>query len=200
MKTICVLPGDGIGPEVIGCAVEVMSAVTPDLRLVHSDIGATAADRHGDPLPPETIETMRTADSCLFGAVTSSAAKNSRSAVLTFRKELGLFANVRPVRTMTPMTGRSPIDVVIVRENSEGLYTQDETHEDDGVTTRRRVTSAACRRICEFAISQALHREKGIVAYKANVRESDGLFLRTFGKMTAADDSPHQTSWSTPRH
>jgi len=188
MKTICVLPGDGIGPEVTGCAVEVLSAVTGELRFTSSDIGTSAVERHGDPLPPETLEAMKTADSCLFGAVTSSASKGARSAVLTFRKELDLFANVRPVRTLVPGTGVRPIDIVIVRENSEGLYTQDEVHEDGGVTTRRRVTSAACRRISEFAIAyaRASGRKDICCVHKANVlRESDGLFLRTFREAMA---------------
>lgn len=188
MKTICVLPGDGIGPEVVGCAVEVLTATTGDLRLVPCEIGALAAAKHGDPLPQATLESMRSADSCLFGAVTSSGDRNQRSAVLTFRKELDLYANVRPVRTMVHIQGRPPIDVLIVRENSEGLYTQQEVFEEEGVTTRRRVTSAASKRICSAAvdIARSMGRKRICCVHKANVlRESDGLFLRTFRETMA---------------
>ncbi|MCU0859785.1 MAG: isocitrate/isopropylmalate dehydrogenase family protein [Thermoplasmata archaeon] len=189
MKTICVLPGDGIGPEVVGCAVEVLAATTSDLRLVPCEIGAAAAAKYGDPLPQETLESMRKSDSCLFGAVTSSGDRHQRSAVLTFRKELDLYANIRPVRTMVHVHGRSPIDVLIIRENSEGLYTQQEVCEDGGVTTRRRVTSAGSKRICSAAvdIARSNGRKRICCVHKANVlRESDGLFLRTF-RETMAD-------------
>lgn len=188
MKTICVLPGDGIGPEVVGCAVDVLSAATDELRFVHADIGCSAAESHGDPLPPDTLETMRSSDSCLFGAVTSSSTKGQRSAVLTFRKELDLYANVRPVKSLVSFTGRPSIDLVIVRENSEGLYTQDEVHESGGVTTRRRVTASGCERINSFAValSRTMGRKGVCCVHKANVlRESDGLFLKSFRDVMA---------------
>jgi isopropylmalate/isohomocitrate dehydrogenase-like protein len=183
MKRVCVLPGDGIGPEVVGCARRVLEAVAPGVDLVEADIGQTAVRKHGSPLPEGTLEVMRECDSCLFGAVTSPSQADHPSPVLTFRKELDLYANVRPVRNLVRVPGRPPIDLAIVRENSEGLYHQPEAEDPEGVTTHRRVTARASRRIVDHAIGYA--RSKGrrevCCVHKANVlRRSDGLFLDVF--------------------
>ena len=186
MKRICVLPGDGIGPEVVSSAVMILEQVTDECEFIYADIGRTAFDRTGSFLPEETLSLMRSCESSLFGAVTSSDSVDYDSPVLTFRKELDLFANVRPVKTLVPRPQSPPIDVVIVRENSEGLYTRDEEVDDAGVTTRRRVTRRGVERIVEYAIRYALTngRRKVTCVHKANVlRESDGLFLRTFREL-----------------
>lgn len=198
MKRICVLPGDGIGPEVIGCAVDILKEVTNELKFVHADIGRAAKEKSGEYLPPDTLGLMRDCDSCLFGAVTSSEDPDYTSPVLMFRKELDLFANLRPVRTIVPRKDREPLNVVIVRENTEGMYTQDEVYDDGGVTTRRRVTENACRRIVKYAIGYAKENDRRRICcvHKANVlRASDGLFLRIFretmessGKTLIAED------------
>ncbi|MEW5747177.1 MAG: isocitrate/isopropylmalate dehydrogenase family protein [Candidatus Thermoplasmatota archaeon] len=183
MKRVCVLPGDGIGPEVVGCATRVLEAVAPGIELVSGEIGQSAMDVHGSPLPARTLDLIRGCDSCLFGAVTSPSAASHPSPVLTFRKELDLFANLRPVRNLVSVQGRPPIDVVIVRENSEGLYHQPEVEDAEGVTTHRRVTARASRRIVDFAIGHARSRgRRGVCCvHKANVlRRSDGLFLDVF--------------------
>jgi isopropylmalate/isohomocitrate dehydrogenase-like protein len=186
MKRICVLPGDGIGPEVVGSAVMILEQVTDKLEFVYSEIGQAAFERTGERLPAETLRLMRTCDSCLFGAVTSVDAPDYDSPVLRFRKELDLYANVRPVKTLVPRARRPPIDVIIVRENSEGMYTQNEVYDDAGVTTMRRVTRRGSERIVGFAIRHALEnaRRKLTCIHKANVlRASDGLFLNTFREM-----------------
>lgn len=183
MKRICVLPGDGIGPEVISCATEVLEHATDKLELVQADIGQAAKVGNGSYLPDETFDLMKSCDSCLFGAVTSSEGSGYSSPVLRFRKELDLFANVRPIRSLVPVHGRSAIDVLIIRENSEGLYNQKEIYDDEGVTTLRRVTRRASERIIDFAIRYSLEsgRKRLCCVHKANVlRESDGLFLRVF--------------------
>ncbi len=186
MKRICVLPGDGIGPEVVGCAVEVLRRATDELDFVFADIGRVAFEKQGSALPDETFDLMRRSDSCLFGAVTSSPGDGSASPVLRFRKELDLFANLRPVKNLVPIQGRPPIDVVIIRENSEGLYTQREEMDDEGVTTLRRVSRKASERIVSYAIQYALEsaRERICCVHKANVlTRSDGLFLETFRRL-----------------
>lgn len=188
MKRVCVLPGDGIGPEVVACAVRVLEEAAPSLELVHADIGQSALAKHGSHLPDCTLELMRTCDSSLFGAATSSRGVEYRSPVLTFRKELDLYANVRPVKSIIPIAGRPPIDVVIVRENSEGLYHQAEEEDEGGVTTHRRVSRRASERIVDFAIDLALRRGRRAVCcvHKANVlRKSDALFLEVFEKRMA---------------
>jgi isopropylmalate/isohomocitrate dehydrogenase-like protein len=183
MKSICVLPGDGIGPEVIDSAVKVLEKATDQLEFVHADIGGAAFAKHGSYLPDETFDLMKTCDSCLFGAVTSPDRPDQGSPVLRFRKELDLYANVRPVRTLVDVPNRPSIDLVLIRENSEGMYTQDEVFDDGGVTTRRRVTRRASERIVRFAIEYAKlnGRRKITCVHKSNVlRASDGLFLSVF--------------------
>jgi len=190
MKKICVLPGDGIGPEVIDCAVRVLRAASGALEFIDADVGEESLKRHGTYLSKDTLELMRSCDSCLFGAVTSKESLDYKSPVLTFRKELDLYASVRPVRSLVQISGRAPIDVVIVRENTEGMYTQDEVFDDKGVTTMRRVSKKASERIIKFAINYALtnRRRKVTCVHKANVlRSSDGLFLAMFRELMKSD-------------
>ena len=197
MKSICVLRGDGIGPEVIDCAIDVLDAVTDDLEYVYASIGNEAFSNKGSRLPEDTLQTMTETDSCLFGAVTSASGPLYDSPVLRFRSELDLYANVRPVRDIAHHRD-SAVDILIVRENTEGLYTGHEVEVDDGVTTMRRVSRRAVERIVAHAINLAEARGRGSVCcvHKANVlRESDGLFLREFrramtmkeGQLAASD-------------
>lgn len=186
MKSICVLPGDGIGPEVIGCATRVLKAMNADLELVHGDIGQSSFDKNGEYLPAETLRKMKSSDSCLFGAITTPSDPSYESPVLRFRKELGLHANVRPVKNLVRLPGRQPMNVVIVRENTEGMYTQNEVYDDAGVTTMRRVSQAASARIVRFAIDHAVKngRKRICCVHKANVlKDSDGLFLGVFREL-----------------
>jgi isopropylmalate/isohomocitrate dehydrogenase-like protein len=188
MKKICVLPGDGIGPEVVGCATTVLRAATDQLEFVEGSIGQTAFKDFGSYLPERTLDLMRTCDSTLFGAVTTPSTAGYISPVLTFRKQLDLYANVRPVKTLARAGASGPIDVVVVRENTEGMYTQNEVFDDTGVTTMRKVTRRACERIVGFAIDYALKNGRGAIccAHKANVlRASDGLFLSVFHEKMA---------------
>ncbi len=192
MRRICVLPGDGIGPEVVGCAVEVLKKATDGLEFVHGEIGQSAFELHGNHFPDETFNLMRSSDSTLFGAVTSTEASGYSSPVLAFRTGLDLYANVRPVRSLVKLAGREPIDLIIVRENSEGMYNQREVFDDEGVTTMRRVTRKASERIIRFAIryAKANGKKRVCCVHKANVlRESDGLFVRTFRELMAKEGS-----------
>lgn len=185
MKAVCVLPGDGIGPEVVACATRVLEAVTDELELVPADIGLGAYRNEGSFLPEDTLDLMRNSDSSLFGAVSSAPGERYESPVLRFRKQLDLYANLRPVRDLAGLT-RSGMDIVIVRENTEGLYTGNEREDEDGVTTLRRVTRKGTRRIVEYALSFATERDRKRVCcvHKANVlRQSDGLFLGIFNEV-----------------
>jgi len=181
------LKGDGIGPEVVECAVEVLRATSSALEFEYAEIGEEARTMSGAYLPDETLEMMRSCDSCLFGAVTSTNLPDYESPVLKFRKVLDLYANIRPVRTLFRQTGMPSIDVVIVRESSEGMYTQNEVFDDEGVTTLRRVTRKASERIVDFAVEYArTHRRTRVCCvHKSNVlRSSDGLFLEVFRDRT----------------
>ena len=184
MKSICVLRGDGIGPEVIDCATRVLQAATDQLEYVHADIGQSAYRNTGESLPHDTLQMMADSDSCLFGAVTTREGQGHDSPVLEFRKTLDLFANVRPVTDIACCNRKAEnIDLVIVRENTEGLYTRDEVEDTDGVTTMRRVTRRAAERIVDYAIDYAIRERRSEICcvHKANVlRRSDGLFLSVF--------------------
>lgn len=190
MKKICVLPGDGIGPEVISCAEKVLLAASDSIEIVRADIGQASFKKTGTYLSTQALESMRSCDSCLFGAVTSVESADYESPVLRFRKELDLYANLRPVRNLVKLAGKEPIDVVVVRENSEGLYTQQEVYDDKGVTTLRRVSKRASERIIRFAIdfTRANRRRRITCVHKANVlRASDGMFLSMFREIMSAE-------------
>lgn len=180
---ICIIPGDGIGPEVIGAAVEVLRAVAPDTELSEAEAGWATFQRHGAALPAATLEAAQAADAVLFGAVASPshAVPGYRSPIVQLRRDLDLFANLRP-------TQGPEADLVIVRENTEGLYAGRERLEDDGATAiaERVITRRASARIARAAFELARSRRKPegspkvTIVHKANVlRVSDGLFRET---------------------
>src|SRR4030042_3467 len=190
MKRICGLPGYGIRPEGVESAVSVVKAVTDEPEVEYAEIGQSAFGKVGSTMPDETLDLLRKCDSALFGAVTSSDSMADASPVLRFRKELDLFANLRPVKNFVKLAGRPSIDVVMVRENTEGLYTQNEQYDDKGVTTLRRVTRAASERIVRFAIDYSLKNARKSICcvHKSNVlRASDGLFVSVFRELMASE-------------
>lgn len=173
-----------------------MKAVTDDLELVEADIGQEAFRKTGASLPDDTLRTMTETDSCLFGAVTSKGDPRYESPVLKFRNELDLYANVRPIRDVSKRC-REALDLVIVRENTEGLYTRDEVEDEEGVMTMRRVSRRASERIIAHAIGLAHRggRKSVCCVHKANVlRRSDGLFLSIFNEAMRRESG--RLSWS----
>ena len=185
MKKVVVIKGDGIGKEVIPQAVRLLNQVTSDLELIPAHMGQECNAIYGWYLPPMTIELIKESDSVLFGAITTPIADPSyRSPLIYLRKEFDLFANVRPAKKIIPSLGIGDIDLVLVRENTEGMYTGLEREEADGtVVLERRISEKACRRIVRYAID--LCHRRGLTrihcVHKANVlRKSDGLFRRVF--------------------
>ncbi|MEI7771663.1 MAG: isocitrate/isopropylmalate dehydrogenase family protein [Chloroflexales bacterium] len=178
---VCVIPGDGIGPEVLGAAVDVLRAVAPDVELAQAEAGWAAFQRHGVALPAATLDAARAADAVLFGAVASPShnVPGYRSPIVALRRELDLYANIRP-------TAGPNVDLVIVRENTEGLYAGRERLEDGGDTAiaERVITRRASARIVRAAFDLARSRAAAgraqprvTIVHKANVlRVSDGLF------------------------
>ena len=190
--TICVLPGDGIGPEVIRESVRVLNALPASLRLVYGDIGYGCFQRCGTSLPDETITKVAEADATLLGAVeTPPDLPGYSSPVVGLRRHVDLFANVRPCRSSRGLAGARPdVDLVVVRENTEGLYSQRERIEDGGDTAigERVITRNGCERIARFAFSLAKQRGFGKVTavHKANIlRETCGLFRRVVREVAA---------------
>ncbi|MHA6333173.1 3-isopropylmalate dehydrogenase [Qipengyuania sp. CAU 1752] len=204
---IAVFPGDGIGPEVIGEAIRVIEALDlPRLTLFEGDVGATAYRRHGVPLPDETLTMAREADAVLFGAVgdpscdTLERHLRPEQAVLGLRKELGLFANLRPARMLPGLEAHSAlrpniareIDLLIVRELNGDVYFGDKGRRQttDGRREGWDAMSYAedeVRRIAHVAFRAASGRGKRLTSVdKANVLETSQLW-RDVMIETAAD-------------
>lgn len=184
MKRVVVIKGDGIGKEIIPEAVRLIKAVTDELEWVPAHMGLECNAIYGWYLPPKTMELIQGSDAVLFGAITTPIADpNYRSPLLYLRRELDLYANVRPARKLLPNIGVGDIDLVLVRENTEGMYTGIEREEGDAIILERKVSEKACRRIVRYAIT--LCKRRGLTrihcVHKANViRKSDGLFRRVF--------------------
>ncbi|MBC7090046.1 MAG: isocitrate/isopropylmalate family dehydrogenase, partial [Methanobacteriales archaeon] len=121
MKKIVVIPGDGIGKEVMEAALMVLNALNLDFEYEFAEAGHECFQKHGDTIPKETIKLVKKSDATLFGAVTT--VPGEKSAIITLRRELDLFVNLRPVKSLPGVGGLfSGLDFVIVRENTEDLY------------------------------------------------------------------------------
>ncbi len=181
---IVLLPGDGIGPEVTGAACRVMEGAGFDVEWVKCDAGAGALERgHEDVLPAETLEAIKKHKVALKGPITTPVGKGFTSVNVRLRKALALYGAIRPVRSLAGVKTRyDGVDLVIVRENTEGLYSGVENEVVPGVVTSLKVVSeAASRRIARFAFDYARERgrRKVTVLHKANIMKlTDGLFLR----------------------
>lgn len=191
--TIVLLPGDGIGPEVIAAAQAVLEASELPARYLSYPIGYACFRREGTALPPETLAAVRAADGVLLGAVGSPLERvpGYRSPVVALRRELELFACLRPVRT-PPLPGARPgVDLVVVRENSEDLYVGQEQREGDTAVAQRVITRQASARIARWtaAYAQRQGRRRITLVHKANVlRETCGLFREA--ALAALADTP----------
>lgn len=178
---ICVIPGDGVGQEVIPEALEILEHLALDFELVMADAGYDAYLKYGSPLPEETIKKCREADAILFGAVTTPPnIKNYASPIVALRKKLNLFANLRPCISLPLKDLQKNIDIILVRENTEGLYSGRERKIKGGVVSERVITKKASERIIHFAfeLAKSQKRKRVTLVHKANViRMADGLFL-----------------------
>ncbi len=182
MYKICLLPGDGIGPEVIASTKDVLTALSIEWDFVECGIGFGEYQRSGSPLPDATIHEIRHADAALFGAVTTPPnIPNYFSPVVRMRQALDLYANLRPTRSIPHSSSRPGIDLLIVRENTEGLYSGIERMEDNGsrAITERVITRTGSERIIRkaFDLARQTGRRTVHVVHKANVlRQTCGLF------------------------
>src|SRR3972149_1399874 len=120
---VCLLPGDGVGREVIAQAEVVLDALHLDIRFTHAEIGFPAYEKYGTPLPEATLKTIKDSDATRLGAATTPPAiPGYFSPVVRMRQALNLYANIRPCRSFAHPTSCPGINLVIVRENTEGLY------------------------------------------------------------------------------
>jgi homoisocitrate dehydrogenase len=186
VKTICLIPGDGIGQEVIPAAAEVLEALDLDLAFTRAEAGFACFEKHGSALPEATLEKARQADAVLFGATSSPSTivPGYRSPILALRREFDLYANLRPVFSLPGSFSRPGIDLLIVRENTEGLYSGREYRDGDLAIAERVITRTGSERIVRAACQQAMDRAErrgrppGLtIVHKANVLKlTDGLF------------------------
>ena len=179
---ICLLRGDGIGPEVIGCVEQVLCSLPLHLEFIRAEIGYSAYKRFGTPLPDSTLEEIRASSAALLGVVTTPPnIPGYFSPVVRMRQALELYANLRPCHSIPHSSSRPNVDLVIVRENTEGLYSGIERLEEGGqrAVTERVITRKGSERILRkaFDLARQTDRRTLHVVHKANVlRETCGLF------------------------
>ncbi|MGF7117933.1 homoisocitrate dehydrogenase [Methanobacterium oryzae] len=182
MYDITVIHGDGIGKEVMEAALHVLGALDIEFNYKKAHAGNECFKSKGTTLPDETIKEAKKADATLFGAVTT--VPGQKSAIITLRKALDLYVNIRPVKSYSGVNSLfNDIDFVILRENTEGLYSGIEEETEEGATALRVITRRASERICKFAFEYAkiTGRKKVTAVHKANVlKKTDGLFRDTF--------------------
>ena len=198
--TLLALPGDGIGPEIMDATLEVLDSVRSKIdrpvRVVCHDIGFAALKEFGSTITTDVLELAKTTDGTILGPVSHNAYPPREEGGLNpsgvLRRELDLFANIRPARTWDGIAApiSEPVDLVVVRENLEGFYADRNMHEGPGefmpvpgvALAMRRITEHASRRIAKagFQIASKRPAKRVAIIHKANVmRLSDGLFLDT---------------------
>ena len=178
---IAVIPGDGIGSEVMESTITVLNNLNLDFNYIYGEAGDACLEKTGYALPEKTIEIVKNADACLFGAAGETAA----DVIVKLRQEMKMFVNLRPVKSYPNTNSLAEnIDFIIVRENTEGLYIADkEEFTDEGAVAKRVITREAEERIIDYAFQYAKDNNKSKVTgvHKANVlKKSDGLFKDIF--------------------
>ncbi|MCS6924292.1 MAG: isocitrate/isopropylmalate family dehydrogenase [Candidatus Binatia bacterium] len=180
---IVLIPGDGIGPEVTAAVRRVLAAAHAPVEWIEQQAGLAALAAGDEVLPPQTLEAIERYQVALKGPCTTPVGEGFTSVNVQLRKRLNLYAAVRPVRTLEGVPSRfSDVDLIIVRENTEGLYSGVENQvTDDVVMSMKVATKSACLRIARWAFRFATRRQrrKITVFHKANIMKmTDGLFLR----------------------
>jgi isocitrate dehydrogenase (NAD+) len=185
---ITLIPGDGIGPEVASNVVRIIEASGVTIEWETHYAGAQALEKFGETLPAELLDSILRNKVALKGPVTTPVGKGFASVNVGLRKTLDLYANLRPVRALPNVPCRYPeLDLVVVRENTEDLYSGIEHVVVPGVVESIKIiTEKASTRIARFAFefSEREHRRKVTAVHKANIMKlSDGLFLECFYKV-----------------
>jgi len=184
MRTVSLIPGDGTGPELTAAMRRVIDASGAKLNWEIVDAGEDAAARHGSPLPPATLESIRRNRVAIKGPISTPLGSGYRSVNVALRKEFDLYAGIRPCKSMEGVPSRfENIDLVLVRENTEDLYAGIEHWVGkDAAESIRIITRDGSRRIAHKAFEYAARnaRRKVTIVHKANILKfTDGLFLET---------------------
>ena len=181
---VTLIPGDGVGPELAEATMRVLEAGDAGLEWERVEAGAAVIDRYGTPLPESVIESIRANRVALKGPLTTPIGSGFRSVNVALRKALDLYANLRPARSMVGVPAKwLDVDLVIVRENTEDLYTGIERMVgNDAAEATKIITRSASERIARFAFDYAVAhgRRKVTAVHKANILKlTDGLFLES---------------------
>jgi len=185
-QTVTLIPGDGIGPSITEATVRVIEAAGAGIEWDRREAGMAALSLHNTPIPDETLESIRASRVSLKGPLTTPSGTGFRSINVALRKEFDLYANVRPARTIVPGGRYEDIDLVLIRENTEGLYSGVEHYVGIGSDPRAAaesvmlVTRFGVERIVRYAFEYAVShgRKKVTLAHKANIlKYTQGLFL-----------------------
>jgi len=179
---VAVIPGDGIGPEIMSATVKVLDFLKLPFEFVRVNVGRKAWEKRGAAITDEDLDVIKSCDVVLKGPVETPVGRGTyRSVTVTIRKELGLYANVRPFRSIEGLALIPNVDIVLIRENTEGLYSGIEFRiGEDTALGIRVITRQACERILRFAFEYARRngRKKVTAVHKANIlKETCGLFL-----------------------
>lgn len=202
MKKVTLIVGDGIGPEIVESVKQVFKAAGVQIEWEETNAGETVMEEHGTPLPENVLESIRRNKVALKAPLTTPIGKGFRSVNVALRKELDLYANVRPIVSLdgvnSPLVKGKNIDMVIVRENTEGLYSGVEHMVGENAETIKIITKSASERIGKFAVNLLQERKRPnnrlSIVHKANIQKlSDGLFLNTV-KNLAEKESKHYQS------
>lgn len=199
MKKVTLIPGDGIGPEIVDSVKKVFSAANVQIEWEEQLAGQSALDKTGSLLPDETLESIKRNKIALKAPLETPVGKGFRSVNVQLRKELDLYANVRPIKTIegvsSPLKSDKPIDLVIVRENTEDLYSGVEHMVgEDAAESIKIITKKGSQRIVNFALKILFERKRSdknkknrrlTAVHKANIMKcTDGLFLKQFRERT----------------
>lgn len=190
MRKIAVIPGDGIGPEIMKAALQVLETAGFKAEWIEVEAGLSSVEKGFMAVPLDTIETIKKCGLVFKGPTTTPLGKGHTSANVTLRRSLDLFANVRPVHSLPGIKGHfseSKIDIIIVRENTEDLYTGIECQPHPDVAQALKIiTRPGCQRLFKYTFEMAKKqsRSKVTVVHKANIMKlTDGMFLDEFYTM-----------------
>jgi isocitrate dehydrogenase (NAD+) len=188
---VTLIPGDGTGPELISATRRVLEATGVEFRWDLQEAGADIMDRHGTPLPEAVLDSIRANKVALKGPITTPVGTGFRSVNVAIRKALDLYANVRPARAMKGIpVCHEGVDLVVVRENTEGLYAgiEHDVIPDEAAESIRIITRRGSERIVRFAFEYARTNDRRMVTavHKANIlKATDGLYLRVAREVAA---------------
>lgn len=190
MYNLAIISGDGIGNEVMEACEYMLDKIDLDFSFKYGEAGFECFNNNGTTLPEETIKIAKDSDAVLFGASTSTPGQPSP--IINLRKELNVYANIRPIKSYKGVNCiRDDIDFVIVRENTEGLYSQVEYGDSEKMMAERIITRKASERISKAAFNLCIKRGQSKVTcvHKSNVlKKTDGVFKESFYKI--AKDYP----------